>query len=96
MRDAKEGRSAYLSAALRSREGLRQFLHAGWRDLRVPFFVAATLGAIYQLIIHRFVYPLELLFTATLLAVVPYVIVRGPANRIAGRIIGRSRRRQAI
>ena len=30
-----------------------------------PFLVAATLDAIYQLIIHKFIFPLELLFTAT-------------------------------
>jgi len=28
-----------------------------------------------------------LLFTATLLALVPYLILRGPVNRIAGRFI---------
>jgi hypothetical protein len=52
-----------------------------------PFLVAATLDAIYQLIIHRFIYPLELLFTATLLALVPYFVLRGPVNRIARRFI---------
>ena len=30
-----------------------------------------------------FVYPLELLFTATLLALVPYALLRGPFNRLA-------------
>jgi hypothetical protein len=32
----------------------------------------------------RLVYPLELLFTATLLALVPYASLRGPFNRLAG------------
>jgi hypothetical protein len=87
---------AYERELKRLHAELVKLLHGGWRDLRVPFFVAATLDAIYQLITQRFIYPLELLFTATLSAVVPYVILRGPANRIAGRIIRRSRRRQAI
>jgi hypothetical protein len=38
---------------------------------------------------HKFIYPLELIFTATLLALVPYFILRGPVNRIARRFIGR-------
>jgi hypothetical protein len=38
---------------------------------------------IYQLMTVRFVYPLELLFTATLLALVPYALLRGPFNRLA-------------
>jgi hypothetical protein len=57
--------------------------------MRTPFLVAAILDAIYQLIIHKFIYPLELLFTATLLALVPYFILRGPVNRITRRFIGR-------
>ena len=56
--------------------------------MRTPFLVAATLDAVYQLIIHHFIYPLELLFTATLLALVPYFVLRGPVNRIARRFIG--------
>jgi hypothetical protein len=31
----------------------------------------------------QFVYPLELLFTATLLALIPYALLRGPFNRLA-------------
>ena len=38
---------------------------------------------IYQLMTVRFLYPLELLFTATLLALVPYALLRGPFNRLA-------------
>jgi hypothetical protein len=48
-----------------------------------PFLLAIALDCIYQLITVRFVYPLELLFTATLLALVPYVLLRGPFNRLA-------------
>jgi hypothetical protein len=90
MKDAKEGRPAYLWAALTNSEHRWQLLHGGWKDMRTPFLVAATLDAIYQLIIHKFIYPLELLFTATLLALVPYFILRGPVNRIARRFIGRA------
>ena len=32
-------------------------------------------------------YPLELLFTVTLLVLVPYLILRGPVNRIASRFV---------
>jgi hypothetical protein len=33
---------------------------------------------VYQLIVHRGVYTLELLMTAVTLAIVPYVLLRGP------------------
>ena len=89
IKDARKGRPAYLWAALTNPDYRWQLLHGGWKDMRTPFLVAAALDAIYQLITHKFIYPLELLLTATLLALVPYFILRGPVNRIAQRFIGR-------
>ena len=88
LKDARQGRPAYLWAAFTNGDYRWQLLHGGWKDMRTPFLVAATLDAIYQLIVHKFIYPLELLFTATLLALVPYFVLRGPINRIARRFIG--------
>jgi hypothetical protein len=90
LKDAREGRPAYLWAAFTNPAYRWQLFHGGWKDMRTPFLVAATLDAIYQLIVHKFIYPLELLFTATLLALVPYFVLRGPANRIARRLIKRN------
>jgi hypothetical protein len=56
-----------------------------WQDVGKVFIVAMILDAIYQLIVHRGVYVLEMLITATLLAIVPYILLRGPVNRIARR-----------
>jgi len=87
LKDAKARKPAYLWTALTSSVDRAALLHRGWKDMRVPFLVAAVLDAIYQIIIHRWIYPLELLFTATLLALVPYVILRGPVNRVARRFL---------
>jgi hypothetical protein len=48
-----------------------------------PFLFGGRSRLHYQLMTVRFVYPLELLFTATLLALVPYALLRGPFNRLA-------------
>ena len=88
IKDARQERPAYLWAAITKPTYRSQLLHGGWKDIRVPFFVSAILDAIYQLITHRFIYPLELLFTATLLALLPYFILRGLVNRAARRFIG--------
>jgi hypothetical protein len=87
-KDAAQNRPAYLWAAITEPAYRSQLLHGGWKDMRTPFLISATLDAIYQLVTHRFIYPLELLFTATLLALVPYLILRGPANRVARRLFG--------
>jgi hypothetical protein len=83
VQDAREGRQGYLWALLSNPERRLQLLHEGWRGARTPFLIAIVLDCIYQLITVRFIYPLELLFTATLLALVPYGLLRGPFNRVA-------------
>ncbi len=81
--DAKQGRQGYLWAILTRPERRLQLLHEGWRGAMTPFLLALVLDCIYQIMTIRFVYPLELLFTATLLALVPYALLRGPFNRLA-------------
>ena len=83
IQDAREGKQGYLWAVVSNSERRFQLLHEGWRGARTPFVVAIVLDCIYQLITVQFIYPLELLFTATLLALVPYALLRGPFNRIA-------------
>jgi hypothetical protein len=91
IRDAREGRQGYLWALLTRPERRLQLLHEGWRGAMTPFLVAITLDCVYQLMTVRFVYPLELLFTAALLALVPYALLRGPFNRLARLILPAAR-----
>ena len=86
MRDAVVGAPPYLWAAVTDAAHRRALLRGGWKDLRTPFFIALILDAIYQVITHHAIYPLELLFTATLLPLAPYLVVRGPVNRLARTI----------
>jgi hypothetical protein len=91
IKDAREHRPAYLWAVFTNPAHRSQLVHGGWKDMRTPFLIAVTLDAIYQTITHQAIYLLELLFTATLLALIPYVVLRGPVNRIAQLfIIGRT------
>src|SRR5881398_826795 len=87
LKDANAGRPAYLWAVFTNSDYRKNFLHGGLKDLRIPIVVGTTLDVVYQIIIHRWIYPLELLFTVTLLALVPYLILRGPVNRIASRFV---------
>jgi hypothetical protein len=83
IQDAREGRQGYVWALVSNPERRFQLLHDGWRGARTPFLVAIVLDCIYQLVTVQFIYPLELLLTATLLALIPYILLRGPFNRIA-------------
>ena len=83
IQDARQGRQGYLWAILTRPQRRLQLLHEGWRGAMAPFLLAIALDCIYQLMTVQFVYPLELLFTATLLALIPYALLRGPFNRLA-------------
>jgi hypothetical protein len=85
LKDAREGRPAFLWGVLFKPGHRDELLNQGWKDVGMVFIIAMVLDAIYQLIVHRGVYVLEMLITATALAIVPYLLVRGPVNRIARR-----------
>jgi hypothetical protein len=46
------------------------------------FIVAVTLDVIYEFIVYRWVYPRQALIVATVLAVVPYLLICGSVTRI--------------
>jgi hypothetical protein len=83
LRDAHQNRPAFLWAVLWNPAYRRELLRQGWKDVGKVLLLATILDVIYQLIIHRGVYILELLITAVALAVIPYVLFRGPISRIA-------------
>ena len=45
--------------------------------------IAIVMDVIYQFIVFRWLYPVEAIDTAFILAFVPYPLIRGPVNRIA-------------
>lgn len=87
LRDAHQNRPAFLWVVLRNSAHRRDLLRQGRKYVGKVFFVAVILDVIYQLIVHRGVYLLELLITAVTLAIVPYVLLRGPISRIARMVM---------
>ena len=83
LRDARAGKPAYLWAVVGSPEHRRELLKDGWKHFGKIFILAIVLDVVYQLKVHKTVYPGEVLLTALVLAFLPYLIVRGPVNRIA-------------
>jgi len=81
--DALTGKPPYLSAVLTHSGGRHELLRDGWKSLAKIFTMAVLLDIVYQLIVVHWIYPLESLIVAFVLACVPYLLVRGPVNRIA-------------
>jgi hypothetical protein len=83
LRDAAAKKETPFLSALRHRERVREHLRRAWSDVGKVFVVALVIDAVYQSAFQRGIYLLELLVTATVLALLPYALVRGPAEHIA-------------
>jgi hypothetical protein len=85
LKDAREGRPIYFWAFFTHPDQRRQLLRDGWKSVGRVFILAIVIDAVYQLIVFRWLYPGEASVVAFVLAIVPYLLVRGPVNRIARR-----------
>jgi hypothetical protein len=82
VKDAKAGKPAYFWALLSTPEYRKELAKEGWKSVGKIFIVAIILDVVYQLKVHSAVYAGELLIVAFALAIVPYLVVRGPINRL--------------
>jgi hypothetical protein len=81
-KDAREGRVPYFWAIFTDPGHRRDLLQNGWKSVSKIFIIALILDAIYQYIELSMFYPGEAVLVAFILAIVPYVLLRGPANRL--------------
>jgi|SRR5215467_6506355 hypothetical protein len=93
IKDAREGHPAFLWAAITNPAYRPELLRQVCRDVGNVFVLAAVLDAVYQLIVQRGVFLGEMLVVATVLAIVPYILIRGPVSRIAVALRHRTDRR---
>jgi hypothetical protein len=83
-RDAREGKAPYFWALFTDPTHRRDMLKDGWKSVGKVFVLAIVLDSAYQFIVLRWLYPVEALLIAVLLAIVPYLLLRGPINRVLG------------
>jgi hypothetical protein len=86
LKDAREGRPPYFWTLLTDSTQRVALLRDGWRAIARVFVLAIVMDVIYQLIVRRWIYPGETLIVAITLAVVPYLLLRGPINRLVRRL----------
>jgi hypothetical protein len=85
IRDARAGRSPYFWAMVSDPTQRAARLREGVAATAKILLIAIALDVAYQIIELKALYPSEALIVAILLAFVPYLILRGPAARIARR-----------
>ena len=83
LKDARDGKPPYFWAMLSATPAERlAMLKDGWKSVGSLFLIATVMDGIYQFIVRRWVYLNEAVVVAVILAIVPYLLVRGAINRI--------------
>src|SRR5688572_25408668 len=73
MSDAKLRRKPYFRTVILEKEERSELIGEGWKDIGKLIVMACILDTAFQLIALKWIYPLETIVIATLLAVLPYV-----------------------
>ena len=87
VRDAKAGNPPFLSALISGKADRKQLLKELWKDVGKVFILAVIMEAIFEIIEFKTIHPLEILRVSFWLAIVPYLIFRGPVKRIVSLFI---------
>jgi hypothetical protein len=80
-RDARENRSPYFWALFWEAEHRRELIGSGWQSIGKVFIVAIVLDLVFQYLVFQTFRPIGALVAGIVLAIVPYLILRGPVNR---------------
>ena len=83
--DARAGKPPYFWALFSDPAQRAEMLKDGWKSIGKVFVLALILDVVYQIVATRFVYAGEAIVTAFLLAIAPYLILRGLVTRLANR-----------
>lgn len=83
LQDAKAGKPPYFWGLFTEKAERKSMLKDGWHHIARVFILAIVIDAIYQFIELRFFYVGEAISVAIILAIIPYLLVRGPVNRLA-------------
>lgn len=96
IKDARTGRSPYFWTVLHDSQERNARLHEGLSATARIIVLGLVMDAIYQIGVIGTFYPLEAAIVVLALAFLPYLLIRGPAARLArwwqGRASGRGAR----
>lgn len=85
LKDAKSGNSPYVWSLATDPNHRTELMKDGWKSVGKVFILAIALDVVFQLVELRFVYPGEAVAVAFLLAILPYLVLRGLTTRLMSR-----------
>ena len=89
LRDAKSGARPYFWSLLTTPGHRTEMLKDGWKSIARLFFLAMILDTVYQIFVEHSFHLRAALMVAIVLAILPYLVLRGITTRIANRLKAR-------
>ena len=83
--DARAAKPPYFWCLVSDSAHCVDLIKDGWKSVGRVFILALILDVVYQIIVLRFVYPGEAIIVAFVLAIMPYLILRGLVTRLVRR-----------
>lgn len=83
LRDARLGKPPYFWSLATDPGHRAEMLKDGWKSVGKVFVLAMVLDVVFQIKALGTVFPGGVIFVAVMLAIVPYLILRGTVTRIA-------------
>jgi hypothetical protein len=87
VKDARENKPPYFVSLLTDPSHRADRLRDGWKSVRNVFFLAIGMDLVYQLTVLKAFRPVQAVLISVVLALVPYVIIRGQVDRLARRFV---------
>lgn len=82
LKDAKLGNPPYFWSLFTDSGHRAEMLRDGWKSVGKVFVLAMVLDIVFQIRVLNTVYPGEVIIVAFLLAIVPYLLLRGLVTRL--------------
>lgn len=84
VKDAKAGKKPLIEALIfgKTKRTRSDMLKEIWKDVGKVFILAVIMEVIFEIIEFKTIHPLDVLRVAFWLAIVPYLLMRGPVERI--------------
>jgi hypothetical protein len=82
LKDAKLGNPPYFWSLFTNSGHRAEMLRDGWKSVGKVFVLAMVLDIVFQIRVLNTVYPGEVVIVAFLLAIVPYLLLRGLVTRL--------------
>jgi hypothetical protein len=87
IKDAREGKPPYFWTLSTDPSHRVDMLLDGWKSVRNVFLLAIGMDLVYQITVLKGFRPVQAILISVVLALVPYLIIRGQVDRLARRFV---------